>query len=121
MINSFESSFGDKRAIPESLKMMWLKKAAGRYCAEVSSLHYDEEIRAFDEPLEQYTIDMLAEFMKQLYQERQVSLVNKQAAIATKDIGLDGANGMKAYEEKHLEYVEAKVKEMILHQTSSLK
>ena len=35
VFQSFESSFLDKRIIPESLELEWLKKAIGRYSVEL--------------------------------------------------------------------------------------
>ena len=42
VIQSFESSFVDKTVLPVSLEMEWLKKAIGRYSAELSDLNFDE-------------------------------------------------------------------------------
>ena len=89
VIQSFESSFADKTVLPLSLEMEWFKKAIGRYSAELSDLHFDVELNQFDSELDRYVIDTLAEFMKQSYQERQYSKVNKRISITGKDIGLD--------------------------------
>ncbi len=40
VINSFESSFADKQVLPESLEIMWLKKAVGRYSVELDELNF---------------------------------------------------------------------------------
>ena len=105
VIDSFESNFADKRILPESLEIMWLKKAIGRYSVELDPLNYDEELMQFDSKLDQYVIDTLAQFMLQMYQERQVSLVNKRVSITGKDLGIDGSNGTKTAEKSHLEYI----------------
>lgn len=116
VIQSFESSFVDKRVIPESLEMEWLHKAVGRYSIELDPLNFDDEIREFDCKLDRYVIDTLAEFMVQMYQERQVSLVNKRVSITGKDISIDGSNGTKTAERNHLEYIREKASDMVENQ-----
>ena len=81
VIDSFESSFADRQQLPDSLELIWLKKAIGRYSIELDSLNFDDEILEFDSKLDRYTIDTLAAFMKQYYMERQYSLVNKRVSI----------------------------------------
>lgn len=116
IIDSFESSFTDKQVLPESLEMVWLKKAIGRYSVELDPLNFDEELLEFDTKLDRYVIDTLAQFMYQLYQERQVSLVNKRVSIVGKDLSIDGSNGTKTAEKAHLEYVESKALDMVENQ-----
>ena len=113
VIESFESSFADKQVLPESLEIMWLNKAIGRYSIELDSLNYDEEFMQFDSKLDRYIIDTLAQFMLQMYQERQVSLVNKRVSITGKDLGIDGSNGTKTAEKAHLEYISWNSSDMI--------
>ena len=105
VIDSFESSFADKQVLPESLEMIWLEKAIGRYSVELDPLNYDEELTQFDSKLDRYVIDTLAQFMLQMYQERQVSLVNKRISIVGKDLSIDGSNGTKTAEKSHLDYI----------------
>lgn len=105
VIDSFESSFADKQVLPESLEMIWLEKAIGRYSIELDPLNYDEELTQFDSKLDRYVIDTLAQFMLQMYQERQVSLVNKRISIVGKDLSIDGSNGTKTAEKSHLDYI----------------
>ena len=105
VIDSFESSFADKQVLPESLEMIWLEKAIGRYSIELDPLNYDEELMQFDSKLDRYVIDTLAQFMLQKYQERQVSLVNKRISIVGKDLSIDGSNGTKTAEKSHLDYI----------------
>ena len=105
IIDSFESSFADKQVLPESLEMIWLEKAIGRYSVELDPLNYDEELTQFDSKLDRYVIDTLAQFMLQMYQERQVSLVNKRISIVGKDLSIDGSNGTKTAEKSHLDYI----------------
>lgn len=116
VIQSFESSFVDKRIIPESLELEWLRKAIGRFSVELDPLVFDDELLEFDCKLDRYAIDTLAEFMLQMYQERQVSLVNKRVSIVGKDLSIDGANGTKTAEKAHLEYIQEKANNMIANQ-----
>ncbi len=116
IIDSFESSFADKQVLPESLEMIWLEKAIGRYSMELDPLNYDEELMQFDSKLDRYVIDTLAQFMLQMYQERQVSLVNKRVSIVSKDLSVDGANGQKNAEKSHLDYITWNSSEMVENQ-----
>ena len=116
VIDSFESSFADKQVLPESLEIVWLKKAIGRYSVELDKLNFDDELLEFDCNLDRYVIDTLAQFMYQLYQERQVSLVNKRVSIVGKDISIDGSNGTKTAEKAHLEYVSEEARNMVENQ-----
>lgn len=116
VIQSFESSFADKSVLPESLEMEWLKKAVGRYSVELSDLNFDIELFQFDTELDRYTIDTLAEFMKQSYQERQYSKVNKRISITGKDIGIDGSNGSKTATKAELDYISEKANTMVGNQ-----
>ena len=116
IIDSFESSFADKQILPESLEMIWLKKAIGRYSVELDPLNYDDELMQFDSNLHRYVIDTLAQFMLQMYQERQVSLVNKRISIVGKDLSIDGSNGTKTAEKSHLDYIAWNASEMVENQ-----
>lgn len=116
VIDSFESSFADKQVLPESLEIMWLKKAVGRYSVELDELNFDDELLQFDSKLDQYVIDTLAQFMLQMYQERQVSLVNKRVSIVGKDLSIDGSNGTKTAEKSHLDYITWNASEMVENQ-----
>lgn len=116
VIESFESSFADKQILPESLEIIWLKKAIGRYSVELDPLNFDEKMLEFDTKLDRYTIDTLAQFMLQMYQERQVSLVNKRVSIAGKDLSIDGSNGTKTAEKSHLEHIVLGASKMVENQ-----
>lgn len=116
VIQSFESSFADKTVLPVSLEMEWFKKAVGRYSAELSDLNFDPELNQFDTRLDRYTIDTLAEFMKQSYQERQYSKVNKRISITGKDLGIDGSNGSKTATKAELDYITEKANTMVGNQ-----
>lgn len=113
VIDSFESSFADRQILPESLEIMWLKKAVGRYSVELDKLNFDDGLLQFDSKLDQYVIDTLAQFMLQMYQERQVSLVNKRVSIVGKDLSIDGSNGTKTAEKAHLEYISWNSSDMV--------
>ena len=116
VIESFESSFADKQIIPRELEIVWLKKAIGRYSAELDPIEFDEAIASFDTELDRYVIDTLAQFMYQSYQERQVSLVNKRVSIVGKDLSVDGSNGTKTAEKAHLEHVSINARDMVENQ-----
>ena len=116
IIRFFESSFVDKHVISESLEMVWLEKAIGRYSIELDPLNFDKELLEFDTELDSYIMDTLSVFMKEYYQERQVSLANKRISIVGKDISIDGSNGAKTAEKSHLEYVGEKAREMVGNQ-----
>ena len=116
VIESFESSFADKQVIPDILELVWLEKAIGRYSVELDPLNYNSDLMEFDSKLERYTIDTLAQFMTQYYQERQVSLANKRVSIVSKDLSIDGSNGVKTAEKSHLDYLKYNSDKMINNQ-----
>lgn len=119
IIQSFESSFADKQVIPNDLEYMWVRKAVARYSVELDPLVYDSDLMEFDSELEAYVIDTLAEMVMQMYQERQVSLVNKRVSIVGKDLSIDGSNGTKTAEKAHLVHVKEKAQTMVEHQKPS--
>lgn len=118
IFDSFESSFKDKVVIPPSLELIWLKKAIGRYSVELEPIRFEIKGKEllFDSELDQYTIDTLAAFMKQYYQEREVSRVNKQISIVGKDISIDGAGHTKTAAKNELEYCTSESKKMVDNQ-----
>lgn len=116
VIQSFQSSFQDKKVFPEGLEIMWLKKANGRYSVELEPLNFNEETGEYDKKLDQYTIDTLAEFMKQLYQERVISRINKISSIVTKDVSFDGMGNNKKYANEELKYISEKAQTMVNNQ-----
>lgn len=113
VIESFESSFMDKKEIPDSLEMMWLKKAIGQYSIEISPLEYDEELGEFYSDLDRYTIDVLATMIKIYYLERELSRVDKIASIVGKDLSINGTNGLQKYTQDELLSVKADLIEML--------
>ena len=100
----FESSFRDKQIIPEELEVVWLKRAIGRYSVELEDLEFDELIWEFDRELDPYVIDTLAMYMRQSYQERELSKVNKRISIVTKDLSIDGNGNAKTAAKNELDY-----------------
>ena len=116
VFKSFEASFQDKSIIPEKLELEWLLKAIGRYSVELDPLNFDEDTLSFDKKLDRYVIDTLGAFMKQSYQEREVSKVNKRVSIVGKDISIDGNNGSKTAARDELHYDSEKSSEMISNQ-----
>ena len=116
IFDSFESSFKDKVIVPEALEMLWLKKAIGRYSVELDPLIFDEDTGEFTPAINQYTIDTLAAFMKQYYQEREVSRVNKRVSIVGKDVSIDGNGNSKTAARAELEYCDVKSSLMVANQ-----
>lgn len=116
VFDSFESSFQDKCIIPFELEVEWLLKAIGRYSLELDPLNFDRLTLTFDTKLNRYVIDTLAAFMKQSYQEREVSKVNKRVSIVSKDISIDGNNGGKTAAREELNYDSSKSADMVYAQ-----
>ena len=116
VIENFESSFQDKKEIPSSLELLWLKKAIARYSVELEELSFDSETNSFNDTIDQYAIDTLAMFMKQFYMEREVSKVNKRISIVSKDLSIDGNNGSKTAAKNELDYVCSESEYMIANQ-----
>jgi len=100
----FESSFRDRVVLPEELELIWLKRAIARYSIELDPLTFDVITLEFDCVLDMYVIDTLASYMRQSYQERELSKVNKQVSIVGKDISIDGAGHTKTAAKTELDY-----------------
>lgn len=116
VIDFFESMFADRHEMPESLELMWLRKAVARYSLEIEPITFNENAKQFDSELDDYVIESLARIMLQYYQERQVSLVNKKVSIVGKDLSIDGANGQKTAERNHLEHIKNQTQIFLEHQ-----
>lgn len=116
IFDSFEASFQDKSIIPFELEVEWLLKAIGRYSIELDPINFDRPTLSFDCKLDRFVIDTLGAFMKQSYQEREVSKVNKRVSIVGKDISIDGNNGSKTAAREELNYDTAKTADMIYAQ-----
>ena len=116
--NAFEATFSDKKEIPESLELQWLKMSVGRYNAEIAidePLNFDEELLEFDKQVDQYTISTLGQMIRELYQEREFSRATKIASIVG-EISINGTNGLQKYSKEELDYHSNKVNSMIDNQ-----
>ena len=118
VIDSFHSIIMDKREIPESLELMWLKKAIAEYGVELSPLEYDEEIGEFKTDIGQYSIDTLSLLMKSYYVSREVSKNNKIATIVAKDISINGNNGLQKYSKEEYDTLMVEISERISNLTN---
>lgn len=116
VFESFESSFQDKKIIPIELETEWLVKAAARYSIELDPIEFNREEMCFTTKIGRYVVDTLAAFMKQSYQEREVSKVNKRVSIVGKDLSIDGNNGSKTAAREELNYDSSKSSGMIHNQ-----
>jgi len=116
VFTSFEASFRDKNVLPIELETEWLMKAIGRYSVELEPLAFNRDSMEFGAELDRYVIDTLAAFMKQSYQEREVSKVNKRVSIVGKDLSIDGNNGSKNAAKNELDYDCSKSAEMVANQ-----
>lgn len=116
VVDSFESSFQDKVVIPDSLIKVWFNKAVGKYSYEIENIIYDDVIQSFDRVLDRYVIDYLATLMKQYYQERELSKVNKRISIVGKDLSIDGSNGSKTAALNELNYINSEAEKMKFNQ-----
>lgn len=112
VFDCFESSFRDRLVIPEELELVWLKRAIARYSVELDPISFDVEVLEFDRVLDMYAIDTLASYMRQSYQEREWSKVNKQVSIVGKDVSIDGAGHTKTAAKNELNYYVEKTAEM---------
>ena len=118
VIDSFHSIIMDKKEIPESLEVMWLKKAVAELSVETSPIEYSEEIGEFNSDIGQYVIDTLALLMKSYYVAREVSKNNKIASIVGKDISVNGTNGLQKYSKEEYDTIRIEVSEMIANLTN---
>lgn len=118
VIDSFHSIIMDKREIPESLELMWLKKAIAELSVKISPIEYDEEKGEFISAISQYVIDTLALLMKSYYVAREVSKNNKIASIVGKDISVNGTNGLQKYSKEEYDTIRVEVSEMIANLTN---
>lgn len=116
VVDFFESSFADKQVIPLELELIWLRRAISRYSMELDPLNFDSKILCFDAKLDDGVISTLSAFMKEYYQARQVSKVNKRVSIVGKDLSIDGSNATKTSEKAHLEYVAEQSRELVENQ-----
>ncbi len=118
VIDSFHAIIMDKKEIPQSLDLMWLKKAVAELSIETSPLVYKDEEGEFDSDIGQYVIDTLALLMKSYYVAREVSKNNKIASIVGKDISVNGTNGLQKYSKEEYDTIRVEVSEMIANLTN---
>ena len=118
VIDSFHSIIMDKREIPASLEMMWLKKAIAELSVETSLIEYDEEIGEFNSDIGQYVVDTLALLMKSYYVSREISKNNKIASIVAKDISINGNNGLQKYSKEEYDTLMTEISERISNLTN---
>lgn len=117
--DAFEATFSDKKEIPQSLELQWLKMAIGKYNAEIAIdelLDFDEEIDEFSTHLDQYIINTLGSMIRVFYQERYSSKINKIASIVGKDLSINGQNGLQKYAKDELDYHVSQMNDMIENQ-----
>ena len=113
VIDSFESSFMDKKELPKSLEMMWLRKAISQYGTEIEPLEYDESLGEFYSDVGGYVIDTLATMMKIYYLERQYDRYNKIASIVGKDLSVNSGMSLSKNTNEELRNVKADLIEML--------
>lgn len=118
VFDSFHSIIMDKREIPASLEMMWLKKAIAELSVETSLIEYDEEIGEFNSDIGQYVVDTLALLMKSYYVSREISKNNKIASIVAKDISINGNNGLQKYSKEEYDTLMTEISERISNLTN---
>lgn len=116
VINFFESSFGDKQLIPFELEMIWLRKAISRYSLELDPLSFDSTLEQFNTSIDDTVISTLAIFMKELYQERQLSKVNKRVSIVGKDLSIGASDNSKKYTEDEYNLMQENSRDIIENQ-----
>lgn len=117
VVNSFHSTFQDKVEIPDALERQWFFKAVGKFSHEIDRLNFDDEVYEFDVLLDRYIIDTLGVMMKEFYQQRELSKVNKRISIVGKDLSVDGNGNTKTATKNELEMVNEEVRNMVYKQT----
>jgi hypothetical protein len=119
VIDFFESSFADKQVIPFDLELIWLRKAISRYSLELDPLLFDNTLEQFDCVLDDVVISTLAAFMKELYQERQVSKVNKRVSIVGKDLSVGASDNSKKYTEDEYNAIQQNSRVLVNNQKTT--
>lgn len=117
--DAFEATFSDKKEIPESLEIQWLKMSIGRYNAEIAIetlLNFNTATMEFDALLDQYVIGTLGQMIRELYQEREYSRVNKIASVVGNDISVNSGMSLSKNSKTELDYHTLKTSNMIENQ-----
>ena len=99
VIDSFHSIIMDKKEIPESLELMWLKKAVAELSIATSPIEYTDENSEFCSDIGQYIVDTLALLMKSYY--------------VGKDLSINGNNGLQKYSKEEYDTIRVEISEMI--------
>ena len=118
VIDSFHSIIMDKKEIPESLEVMWLKKAVAELSVLTSPIEYSEKDSEFKSDIGQYVIDTLALLMKSYYVSREISKNNKIASIVGRDISVNGSNGLQKYSKEEYDTIKLEISEMVANLTN---
>lgn len=117
--DAFEATFSDKKEIPESLEKQWAIMAIGRYNMEIAidtTLSFDKVALEFDTTLDQYVISTLGQMMREYYQEREYSRVNKIASIVGNDLSVNAGMSLSKNSKEELDYHSSKASDMIENQ-----
>ena len=117
--DAFESTFSDKKEIPELLELQWLKMAVGKYNMEIAidtTISFDQELLEFDSELDQYVINTLGQMIRVMYEERNASRADKIASIVGKDISINSNMSLSKYAHEELKYHALKESDMIENQ-----
>ena len=118
VIDSFHSIIMDKREIPYSLELMWLKKAIAELSVLTSPIEYNEEIGEFNSNIGQYVVDTLALLMKSYYVSREISKNNKITSIVGRDLSVNGSNGLQKYTKEEYDTIKIELSEMVANLTN---
>lgn len=122
VFDAFEATFSDKVEIAESLELQWLKMSVGRYNTEIATdnlIKLNEEVSEFNSKLDQYIINTLGQMIRELYQEREYSRVNKIASIVGNDLSINSGMSLSKNSKEELDYHSSKTDEMIDNQMTT--
>ena len=115
--NAFEATFADKIEIDETLEYQWLKMAVAEWNIELAdeniTLTIDEDSKNISPAIDQYNIDLLGAMMKEFYQEREFSRVNKIGSIVGKDLSVNSGMSLSKYSKEDLENAKENVAQML--------
>lgn len=101
------------------MEIIWLRKAVSRYSLELDKLIFDSEILSFDKKIDDITMSTLAAFMKEYYQERQLSKVNKRISIVGKDLSVGASDNSKKYTEDEYNLMQENARDLVENQKTT--
>lgn len=105
VFDMFYSSFQDNFELPDTLLLQWLNKAIIRYNLETGNdIKFDKDLMEFDSQLDGKTVVLLGMLIKQYYQEREVSRVNKIVSMKGSSMSIDGQGTTKKYAQEELNF-----------------